>query len=137
MLFLRFPWNGNIHSMIYGLNIINLLNLILWNKTFKCSCVFIPMFCGIFNQVWLFILLGGERVQMFSNCVNVPSFYLSWFLMFQMLILMIQSKRKQRMKWSVHKTKWHLKRIFQLNILTRVFLPFFPLFLAGFTFTDM
>ncbi len=32
--FLRFPWNGNIHSMIYGLNIINLLNLILWNKGF-------------------------------------------------------------------------------------------------------
>ena len=60
---------------------------------------------------------------MFSNCVNVPSFYLSWFLMFQMLILMIQSKRKQRMKWSVHKTKWHLKRIFQLNILTGIFLP--------------
>lgn len=107
------------------------------NNYLSCSCVFIPMFCGIFNQVWLFILLGGERVQMFSNCVNVPSFYLSWFLMFQMLILMIQSKRKQRMKWSVHKTKWHLKRIFQLNILTRVFLPFFPLFLAGFTFTDM
>ena len=32
---LRFPRNGNIHNMIYGLNnIINLLNLILWNKAF-------------------------------------------------------------------------------------------------------
>ena len=130
--------------MIYSINLNqhqNLLNLVsykLQSTSIWCSYVsFFPCFGEYLAKFDGLSSREGMCSFAHYNCVNVPSFYLSWFLMFQMLILMIQSKRKQRMKWSVHKTKWHLKRIFQLNILTRVFLPFFPLFLAGFTFTDM
>ena len=66
------------------------------------------MFWRIFSKV----LLGGECVQLLTNCVNVPSFL-------SQLVSNVSDANpndpvlvKQGMKWSVHKTKWHLKRNF-------------------------